>query len=101
MITVVLKNKLSRETDRAFSEGNEKYLLSLDSASYPLLSELDENSYDVFSSEQAESIHSELLNLRSSIHCKDAREHISELSRLAFRAANESGAMLVFTPFLE
>ena len=95
------KNKLSKETDRAFSEGNEKYLLSLDNVSYPLLSELDENSYDVFSSKLAKSIHAELLNLRSCIGCKDAREHINELCRLAFKAANESGAMLVFTPFLE
>lgn len=99
MITVILLNGLDEEIERVYSNGNEKYLFGLNSDIYPMLSQLDDNSYDVFSGDNARRVYKELLILTKNINCIECQKHLNELCRLAKIATNDKGKILMFTPF--
>ena len=96
--TVILEDSSDKELARCSHAGNEKYLMRSGDA-YPILSQPDLHSYDVFSHSQATQLHVELLSLLAELHNAEDREHVQELARLALRAANMKGATITFTPF--
>lgn len=98
MFTVILEDKSGKELLRFGRIGNERYLVR-EGAEYPLLSQLDVSSYDVFSQAQAGQLHKELLSVLSSLHDVNERQHVQDLAQLALRAANVTGARITVTPF--
>lgn len=98
MLTVILEDKSGKELLRFSRIGNERYLLR-EGADFPLLSQLDSSSYDVFSQTQAGQLHKELLSVLSSLRDGGERQHVQDLAQLALRAANVAGARITVTPF--
>lgn len=98
VFTIILRDQAGRELARRAREGNERYLVR-DQKEFPILSELDMFSYDVFSQADAAQLHGELLALHRGLDEGADRDHVKDLIELAFRAANTEGATLVFTPF--
>lgn len=81
-------------TEEGGHSGNERYLCQSDESRFPVLSQVDQASYAVFSAADMNCLLSEL----------DALGHESvserrEIARLAARCLNEKGATLTFTPF--
>jgi hypothetical protein len=98
MFTVILEDKSGKELLRFSRIGNESYLLR-QGRDFPLLSQLDSSSYDVFSGEQAGQLHKELLSLLGSLRDANERQHVQDLAQLALRAANVAGSRITVTPF--
>jgi hypothetical protein len=98
MFTVILEDASTRELLRSSLLGNEKFLLRKGDE-FPILSQLDLSSYDVFSQSQASQLHRELNAVLLLVEDKEQRAHLQELMRLAIRGSNTEGSRIVFTPF--
>ena len=98
MFTVILQDRTGKELARHRREGNEKFLLRNDRR-FPILSQLDVASYDVFSQEQASLLHVELLEIYKGLVEGADRDHVADLLEMVFRASNLDGATITFTPF--
>lgn len=98
MITVILESPGGELLARCSMVGNERCLFR-EGETFPLLSELDGASYDLFGSSQMSGLVQELTLIREETEA--ARRHIDELIQLALRCGKQDGACLSFTPFGE
>ncbi len=95
MIRVILESSAGKVVEIG-REGNEAYLCQSDESRFPLLSQLDNCSYDVFD-------HTDMPQLLTELHdlAPDDFDHIREIISLAVRCRDEPGNVLSFTPFLD
>lgn len=77
--------------------GNERYLIR-DDAAFPLLSQLSEVSYDVFSQAEMDGLISELGKLSKEAN-ETEKAHIATIVEMARRCREKSTMTLTFTPF--
>lgn len=96
MITVILENGESSELSRVALPGNERYLIR-DVATSPLLSQLSEFSYDVFSHAEMDCLISELETLSKELDATE-KAHIADIIELACRCRDDRTLTLTFTP---
>ena len=97
MITVILENGDSSEIYRVGLPGNERFLIR-DEAAFPLLSQLSEFSYDVFSHADMDRLISELEKLSKDLS-ETEKAHVAEIVEMARRCRDEITMTLTFTPF--
>ena len=96
---MIIEDKDGRELIRCSHPGNEHYLMRDDEEMFPLLSNLNLVSYDVFSSEQAVTLSQELHRAGEALGNPSDREHIEELASLIETLGTLEGATITFTPF--
>lgn len=101
MIEVTVRDQDHRIVGRVFQRGNEKIFLDLCSEKYPLLSNIDSVSYDVFDQSDASSLMLELRKIREERSADELREHLDAVTRLLLILANTEGATVTFSPFAE
>lgn len=97
MISVILENSDNNILSTASLPGNEQYLIR-DSAEFPLLSQLSEFSYDVYSHADMIILISELEQLKEEVS-HTAQTHIDEIIEMAIRCQIDKTTTLTFTPF--
>lgn len=101
MITIILENREGMVFHSVSFPGNEQYLIrDEEETKFPLLSELDEFSYDVFSSTDMVELITELRQVRETVAEAD-QTHIDEIIAMAFRCRDDKTLVLSFTPFDE
>ena len=96
--TAIIEDSAGQEIARCTRLGNERYLVRKDK-NFPLLSNLNLASYDVFSSGQASALRDELLLLRDELDNGKERAHVEELAQLAQTSSEIGGSTITFTPF--
>jgi len=101
MIEVTVRDKNDLLVGRALERGNERIFLDLCSEKYPLLSNIDSVSYDVFDQPDASSLMLELRKIREERSDDELREHLDAVTRLLLILANTEGATVTFSPFAE
>ena len=101
MVEVTVRDKDRRIVGRAFQKGNERVFLDLCSEKYPLLSNIDSDSYDVFDQSDASNLILELKKVCAERTHENFRDHIDAVIKLLVILANTEGATVTFSPFAE
>ena len=97
--TMIIEDEEGRELVRRSHSGNENYLMRDDEEQFPLLSNLNLASYDVFSCKQAPTLSRELRLVGSGLDSADDRDHSEDLAHLVETLGAIEGATITFTPF--
>lgn len=97
MMTVILEDNDHNEISRVSFPGNEQYLIR-NEATFSLLSQLSEVSYDVFSPPDMGRLISELEKLSENVS-EIEKSHIKDIINMACRCRDNATLTLTFTPF--
>lgn len=95
--SIILEDRESSRLKAVRFRGNESLFVQFDEARYPLLSRLDETSYDTFGADQMDALLTEMASLRPK--AADMAAHLEEVRGLAGQCLNMPGSTLTFTPF--
>lgn len=96
--SVIVCDANGDEQERCFRDGNERYLMRKGDG-FRLLAELNNDSYDVFSSEEASELTIELRAVQAEVSAEGDRIHLGRLIELAETTARHPGSTITFTPF--
>lgn len=98
-ISVIIEDQSKLEIERCWRLGNDEYLLQQSDDEFPLLSNLNLYSYDVFGSMQGESLSEELMKVANSARNPADRMHLERIAQMANLIAKKEGWTITFTPF--
>ena len=96
MITIILEETDSNELSSVSLPGNEQYLVR-DEPVFPLLSQLSDCSYDVFSHLEMGNLIQELERIREVVSGTE-KAHVEKIIAMAYRCRNDAKLTLTFTP---
>ena len=97
--SIIVEDADRREIERCWRLGNENYLVQKSADDFPLLSNLNLASYDVFSSTQGLILSKELLLLKDQVADESDRSFLGRIGELAEMISDLEGWTITFTPF--
>ena len=97
--SVVIEDAAGQEIERCWRLGNENYLLQKSEDEFPLLSNLNLASYDVFGSMQGKALSDELSRLVCKIRDEADRTYLERIAEMAKLISAKEGWTITFTPF--
>jgi len=97
--SVIIENAAGQEIERCWRIGSEDYLVQESEDDFPLLSNLNLASYDVFSSKQGIALAEELLRLVGKVRDAADRSFLERIAELAKLISVRGGWTITFTPF--
>jgi len=97
--TIIIRDENQCEVERYTRAGNEAYLMQTCEKSYPLLSELDTNSYDVFSHEDSAVLINEIMSVAANLTDMSAQAYLKRVCNMLEMVVDRSGWTITFTPF--
>src|SRR3954452_11267434 len=100
MITIILENNNNEELYRISEKFNTAYLIQKD-PKFKCLSKLNQNDYDVFSSNDCLNLIQDLLMIKEQLTNPIQIEHINNIIKLAGLCSKAKNFTLTFTPWPE